>query len=125
MGNVQVVFSDVLEVRFGDLTDMKDIVVMGNIPYNVTGEILFKLLDEKDIIRGAYADDAKGGGGKAGEPFAHSKSYGALSVIFQLYAVMRILLLIKPGLFIPPPKVESAFISIVFKEKIGRRLRSC
>ena len=44
------------------------------------------------------------------------RSYGALSVIFQLYSHVRVLLSLKPSLFIPPPKVDSAFISIVFND---------
>jgi 16S rRNA (adenine1518-N6/adenine1519-N6)-dimethyltransferase len=116
LNNVSFVFSDVLAVKFGELTNQSDIIVVGNIPYNVTGEILFKLLNERDIIKGAYLTMQK----EVAERLvshSHSKSYGALSVIFQLYAVMKILSLIKPGLFIPPPKVESAFISIVFKKE--------
>ena len=87
---------------------------MGNIPYYLTGEILFKLLDERRTYRG-LPDDAKGSGPEDREP-SHSRAYGALSVIFRLYAAAKVLFFIKPGLFIPPPKVESAFISIVFKD---------
>jgi 16S rRNA (adenine1518-N6/adenine1519-N6)-dimethyltransferase len=116
LGNVEFTFSDVLAVRFEDLTGEDDVVVVGNIPYNVTGEILFKILDEKDMIRSAYLTMQK----EVAERLvsrSHSKSYGALSVIFQLYAEMRILSFIKPGLFVPPPKVESAFIAIVFRKR--------
>jgi 16S rRNA (adenine1518-N6/adenine1519-N6)-dimethyltransferase len=91
---------------------------MGNIPYNITGEILFKLLAEKGVVKGAHLTMQK----EVAERLvsrSHSRSYGALSVIFQLHAAMKILLRIKPALFIPPPKVESAFISIVFRDTEG------
>jgi 16S rRNA (adenine1518-N6/adenine1519-N6)-dimethyltransferase len=113
--NTKVVFSDILKVRFRDFVGDRDLIVAGNIPYNITGEILFKILEEKEIIRGAYLTMQR----EVAERLAsrtHAKSYGALSVIFQLYADVKLLLIIKPGLFVPPPKVESAFISLVFKE---------
>jgi 16S rRNA (adenine1518-N6/adenine1519-N6)-dimethyltransferase len=113
--NVRVVFSDILKVRFADLTKDERIVVMGNIPYNITGEILFKLLAEKAIIRGAYLTMQKEVAERLVSP-SHSKTYGGLSVIFQLYATLKLLAVIRPGLFVPPPKVDSAFISIVFKD---------
>jgi 16S rRNA (adenine1518-N6/adenine1519-N6)-dimethyltransferase len=117
LGNVTVIFSDVLKVRFAEFANDGQIVVVGNIPYNVTGEILFKLLEERGFIRGAYLTMQKEVAQRLVSP-PHSKRYGALSVIFQLYAVMKILSFIKPTLFVPPPKVESAFISIVFREKL-------
>jgi 16S rRNA (adenine1518-N6/adenine1519-N6)-dimethyltransferase len=113
--NVRVLFSDVLKVRLSDLWPVSSFTVMGNIPYNITGEILFKLLAEKGAVRGAYLTMQK----EVAERLvsrSHSRSYGALSVIFQLHAAMKILLRIKPTMFIPPPKVESAFISIVFRD---------
>ncbi|MGA3173890.1 MAG: 16S rRNA (adenine(1518)-N(6)/adenine(1519)-N(6))-dimethyltransferase RsmA [Syntrophorhabdales bacterium] len=113
--NVEVVFSDILGVSFSDFRNGRGITVMGNIPYYLTGEILFKLLDEKAAIRAAYLTMQKEVAERIVSP-PRSRSYGAVSVIFRLYADVRLLLLIKPGLFIPPPKVESAFISVVFKD---------
>jgi len=89
---------------------------MGNIPYGITGEILFKLLAEKAVVREAYLTMQREVAERLASP-PHSRSYGALSVIFQLHAAVKVLLLVKPGLFIPPPKVESAFISMVFKDR--------
>ena len=116
--NVRVVFSDILKVRLADLAEGRRVTVMGNIPYYLTGEILFKLLDEKACVKGAYLTMQKEVAQRIVSP-THSRSYGALSVIFRLHAAVRIRFLIKPGLFIPPPKVESAFISIVFKDATG------
>ena len=88
---------------------------MGNIPYNITGEILFKLLRERALIKGAFLTMQK----EVAERLvstSHKRSYGALSVIFQLAATVRLLLSLKPALFVPPPKVASAFVSIVFRK---------
>jgi 16S rRNA (adenine1518-N6/adenine1519-N6)-dimethyltransferase len=88
---------------------------MGNIPYNITADILFKLLFEKELISLACLTMQK----EVAERLvsrSHARSYGALSVIFQLHADMEILLMLKPRLFIPPPRVESAFIAVAFRD---------
>ena len=103
---------------------------MGNIPYNITGEILFKLLYGRTLIKGAYLTMQKEVAERLVSP-SHARSYGALSVIFQLAATVKLLFMLKPGLFVPPPKVESAFISIVFREEavvdeaIRRFIKTC
>lgn len=113
--NVSIIFSDIRAVALNDLAAGHKVRVMGNIPYNITADILFKLLFEKDLIVGACLTMQK----EVAERLvsrSHSRSYGALSVIFQLYADMKILLMLKPRLFVPPPKVESAFIAVTFKD---------
>ena len=116
--NVQVMFSDVLDVELAGLSRGSALTVMGNIPYNITGEILFKLLKERAVIKGAYLTMQR----EVAERLvsrSHRRCYGALSVIFQLSAAVKLLLLLKPALFVPPPKVESAFVSILFRDGMG------
>ncbi len=113
--NVSVVYSDVLHIKFADFRASRRIIVMGNIPYCLTGEILFKLLFEKTGVKGAYLTMQKEVAQRIVSP-SHSRSYGALSVVFQLYAAVKMLLSIRPALFIPPPKVDSAFLSVVFND---------
>ncbi len=111
--NVSVTFDTILNVPLRSFMKDKRIKVMGNIPYNITGDILFKLLSEMDVVESAHLTMQK----EVGERLASkpcSRSYGALSVIFQLYASVKMLLKLKPSLFIPPPAVESAFMAIVF-----------
>jgi len=113
--NAKVLFSDILDVELADLSQGRTMTVMGNIPYNITGEILFKLLAGRGLVKGAYLTMQK----EVAERLvsrSHMRSYGALSVIFQLAAVVKLLFSLKPALFVPPPKVQSAFISIVFRE---------
>jgi 16S rRNA (adenine1518-N6/adenine1519-N6)-dimethyltransferase len=113
--NVRVVFSDILRIKLAAFRQGAAITVMGNIPYSLTGEILFKLLFEKAVVRAAYLTVQREVAERLVSP-SHSRSYGALSVIFQLHATVKVLFLVKPALFIPPPKVESAFISLVFRD---------
>jgi 16S rRNA (adenine1518-N6/adenine1519-N6)-dimethyltransferase len=111
--NVSVTFDNILNLSLRSFAKNHSIKVMGNIPYNITGDILFKLLSEMHVIESAHLTMQK----EVGERLVSkpcSRSYGALSVIFQLYASLRLLLKLKPALFIPPPAVESVFIAIIF-----------
>lgn len=114
-GNVRVIFGNVLDVSLASLAGSGKIKVMGNIPYHITGDILFKVLEEMAYVSAAHFTMQK----EVGERLASkpgSRSYGALSVVFQLYASVRLQMRLKPGLFVPPPKVESVFVSIDFKD---------
>ena len=116
-GNLKIVFGDILDLPLASLTS--DLVkVMGNIPYHITGEILFKLLEEKERVTSAFLTMQKEVALRLVS--RHGKrTYGALSAIFQHFADVKLLFSLKPVLFIPPPKVESAFVSVVFKERSG------
>lgn len=87
----------------------KRVRVVGNIPYNITSPIIFKLLDNhprwKDahlMVQKEVADRmaAKPGG----------KDYGRLSVMVQFQADVEKLITIPPDVFVPKPKVHSIFI---------------
>lgn len=114
--NVRVSFDSILNLPFRSFMKEERIKVMGNIPYNITGPILFKLLSEMDVIESAHLTMQK----EVAERLVSapcSRSYGALSVIFQLHASVSLLLKLKPAVFIPPPEVESAFVAIIFNHE--------
>jgi 16S rRNA (adenine1518-N6/adenine1519-N6)-dimethyltransferase len=116
--NVRVIFANVMHVTLHPLTKSDRVKVMGNIPYNITGDILFKLLSEMAIIESAHLTMQK----EVGERLVSmpcSRAYGALSVIFQRYASVKILMRLKPALFVPPPVVESVLVSIIFNQAAG------
>jgi 16S rRNA (adenine1518-N6/adenine1519-N6)-dimethyltransferase len=113
--NVRVTFDNILNLPLRSFVKDNRVKVMGNIPYNITGDILFKLLSEMDVVESAHLTMQKEVGERlVSAPF--SRSYGAVSVIFQLYASVKLLLKLKPALFIPPPEVESAFVAIIFDQ---------
>lgn len=113
--NLQIIFGDVLDVPLAQFSHGKGIKVVANIPYKITAPILFKLIGERSMIAGAYLTVQREIGERiASKPF--HRSYGALSVICQLIADVKVLLYLKPGLFVPPPKVESAYIAMVFRD---------
>lgn len=114
--NISVVHDDFLDVSLPRLSDGKRIVVMGNIPYKITGPILFRLLEARDIVARAYLTmQAEVAHRIVSKPFA--RTYGALSVVCQVLCHVKILFTIKASVFVPPPKVDSAYLSFIPKEE--------
>ena len=105
----RVLHQDVMTVDFGDVSHTK---VVGNIPYNITSPIIFKLL-ERDIrpavivlmVQKEVADRIVA---RAGD-----KDYGALTVGVQSVADVERLFVVPRGAFRPSPNVDSAVVRIV------------
>lgn len=122
LGNVRMTFGSILCIPLDTLVS-KPVKVMGNIPYHITGDILFKLLYERQLVISVYLTMQR----EVAERLVaspHTRAYGALSAIFQLAAEVKVLLYLKPGIFVPPPKVESAYIAIRFRteQDVSREL---
>jgi 16S rRNA (adenine1518-N6/adenine1519-N6)-dimethyltransferase len=110
---LQVIEGDFLTISLGALYDT-EFGVIGNFPYNISSQILFKILDHKDLVP-AFAGMFQLEVAKriAAEP--NNKTYGILSVLVQAFYEIKLEFEIPPSVFIPPPKVQSAVIS-------GRRI---
>lgn len=81
--------------------------VVGNLPYNISTPILFRLLEFSDVIRDMHFMLQKEVVDRiTAEP--NTKTYGRLSVIMQYYCMTDYLLTVPNGAFNPPPKVTSA-----------------
>ena len=85
--------------------------VIGNFPYNISSQIFFKILDDKDripevvcMIQKEVADRIAEGPG--------SKTYGILSVLLQAWYDIDYIMSVGSGAFAPPPKVQSAVIRL-------------
>ena len=89
--------------------------VVGNIPYNITSPILFKLFDNNTIINDAVfmvqLEVAKRMTAKLG-----SKDYGILSVLLNYYGNSKLAFKVSPNVFYPKPNVHSAIVHIYFNE---------
>ena len=86
--------------------------VIGNFPYNISSQIFFKILEDKDripevvcMIQKEVADRIAEGPG--------SKTYGILSVLLQSWYDIEYVVAVGSGAFCPPPKVKSAVIRLV------------
>ena len=114
--NVDLVEADVLEA---DLVSLAAGVarVAGNLPYNVSSPILFRLIgarragaafsDATLMLQREVADRIVSGPG--------TKDYGVLSILVQLHADVRLALTLPPGAFRPAPKVHSAVVRLTFR----------
>ncbi len=91
--------------------------IIGNIPYNITSPILFKLIEERESIADALLmvqyEVAKRILSSPG-----TKDYGILSVIINFFSEVKLCFKISPNVFYPKPKVFSAIIKITFNKKI-------
>jgi 16S rRNA (adenine1518-N6/adenine1519-N6)-dimethyltransferase len=89
--------------------------VIGNFPYNISSQILFKVLDNRhqvvEVVGMFQKEVAERCAAKAG-----SKEYGILSVFLQAYYKVEYLFTVKAGVFNPPPKVLSAVIRLTRNE---------
>jgi len=86
--------------------------VIGNFPYNISSQILFRILEYRQSIPTVVCMLQKEVADRIASP-PGSKEYGILSVILQAYYDIKLLFTVKPGSFFPPPKVTSGVIRLV------------
>ncbi len=114
-GNLVIIHNDFLKINFKDLYKKENfkgkILIVGNIPYYITGPIIEKIIENREIINEAYLtvqkEVAKRIVAKEG-----SKDFGNLSVFVQFYCDSEILFKIDRKAFYPVPEVDSAFIRL-------------
>ena len=85
--------------------------VIGNFPYNISTQILFKILDWKDEVPCVIGMFQKEVAQRAASP-AGSKVYGVLSALVQAYYDVEYLFDVSNHCFDPPPKVQSGVIKL-------------
>jgi 16S rRNA (adenine1518-N6/adenine1519-N6)-dimethyltransferase len=91
-------------------------VLVGNFPYNISTQIVFKVLDWKSQVPMMVGMFQK----EVAERIAakpHSKAYGILSVLAQAFYDVTYLFDVPPAAFNPPPKVDSGVIMFKRKEE--------
>jgi 16S rRNA (adenine1518-N6/adenine1519-N6)-dimethyltransferase len=113
LGN-RLINADFLELDFA-ATFNGPLAVIGNFPYNISSQILFKVLDNRqqvvEVVGMFQKEVAERCTAKPG-----SKEYGILSVFLQAYYKVEYLFTVKAGVFNPPPKVLSAVIRLTRNE---------
>jgi 16S rRNA (adenine1518-N6/adenine1519-N6)-dimethyltransferase len=118
---VEFINRDFLEMNLRDLASGTKFRVIGNIPYNITTPILFKLIEERDFVNDAILmvqyEVAKRIVGKP-----RTKDYGILSVLTNYFADTELCFKIPPTVFYPKPNVDSAIVSFKFGKKISNEI---
>lgn len=114
--NLSVVAKDVLEVNFGHLVRETGFFfgrakLVGNLPYSISSPLLFKVIEERDAFRKCVflvqKEVAERVCARPG-----SKSYAPVSILLQLHFFAALVFTVHPGSFSPPPRVESALITL-------------
>ena len=110
----RIISGDFLAYDFSIIT-MGQIAIIGNFPYNISSQILFKILENRQQVQQVVGMFQKEVAERCAAN-AGSKAYGILSVFLQAYYKVEYLFTVKAGVFNPPPKVLSAVIRLTRNE---------
>lgn len=107
----RIIAGDFLKLRFEEFLGDQPFGLIGNFPYNISSQIIFKMLDYRQqvpelvgMFQKEMAERVVAGPG--------SKTYGAISVLTQAYYDGHYLFTVDKQCFTPPPKVQSAVIRL-------------
>ncbi len=104
-----IIEDDFLRMDLRTLFDGGQFVLTGNYPYDISSQIFFKMIDNRDLIpccTGMIQHEVALR--MASQP--GTKAYGILSVLIQAWYDVEYLFTVEPNVFNPPPKVQSAVI---------------
>jgi len=111
--------SDILQ---GDFLQMdlkrsfdKPFAIIGNFPYNISSQILFKALDNKEMVPKIVGMFQKEVAERIASP-PGNRDYGILSVLMQAFYQIELVMMLNEEDFSPPPKVKSAILRFDRKE---------
>ena len=110
-----IIAANFLRLNLREIMEDKPFGLIGNFPYNISSQILFKMVDFKDLIPEMVGMFQLELAERVVSP-PGSKAYGVISVLVQAYYSGELLFRVKKGSFFPPPKVESAVIRMTRKE---------
>ncbi len=116
--NVEIMCKDIIKLDIEKIVQAegKKLVILGNLPYNISSQILFRLVEKRRFIKRAYLMfqlelanriTAVPGG----------KNYSRLSAVMQYCSAVTPVADIKPNLFFPKPAIQSRVIEVLFFEK--------
>ena len=116
LNELNVIQGDILINNIRDLPIMNPVRVIGNIPYNITSPIIFWLIEQLDYWDDAFVMTQKEVAQRLTAKVG-TKAYGRLTVVVGAYLNVDYRFTIPPNVFIPKPKVDSAFIWLTKKKQ--------
>lgn len=111
----KIIEGDFLKTNLTELFKGKPFAIIGNFPYNISSQILFKAIDNKDFVPEFAGMFQKEVAERIAEKKG-SKTYGILSVLTQAFYDVEYLFTVPSSVFNPPPKVESGVIKMTRKK---------
>ena len=114
-GNLDIIEGDFLRMDLHEVFGGGQFVLTGNYPYDISSQIFFKMLDNRDLIPCCTGMIQREVALRmASQP--GTKQYGILSVLIQAWYNVEYLFTVEPSVFNPPPKVQSAVIRMTRNE---------
>jgi len=108
---------DFLKINIPEVFN-EELAVIGNFPYNISSQILFKIIDNYQQIPemvGMFQKEVA----ERTAAVLRTKDYGILSVLVQAYYDVKYLFTVHENVFNPPPKVKSGVIKMTRNRKEG------
>ena len=106
-----IIYGDFLKINLNEIVNNKPFAVIGNFPYNISSQILFKVYEYRhqvpELVGMFQKEVAERVASKPG-----NKVYGITSVLLQAYYDIEYLFTVDEHVFDPPPKVKSAVIRL-------------
>lgn len=123
LSSVRIYNDDFLKININNLFSSNHIKVIGNIPFNQTGNILFRLIELRELVIEAVLiiplDIAKRIVAKK-----RTKEYGILTVLFNLFSDAKIIQKLSKNVFLPKPNIEASIIHLKFNKVIDPAFNS-
>ena len=113
-----IISKDFLKYDLNEVFNKEPFAIIGNFPYNISTQIVFKTLEMRDQIpefAGMFQKEVAER--TAAKP--RTKDYGILSVLVQAYYDVEYLFTVHENVFNPPPKVKSGVIRMTRNQKDG------
>ena len=118
--SIDIVHADVRTVSLAELTGQtgQRLRIVGNIPYNITSEILFWLFDQHDVVGDATLMVQLEVARRFVAPIG-TKDYGILAVSVRYYTEPELLFKVSRNSFYPRPGVDSAVVRLAFRQPLA------
>jgi 16S rRNA (adenine1518-N6/adenine1519-N6)-dimethyltransferase len=110
--NLEVVIGDVLRLDWAELLANPPYKLIANLPYNISSQILFKVLDHRKAFRRLVLMFQKEVGDRLLAEEG-TRNYGILSALIQPWFEITRVVRVPPGAFHPPPKVDSVVLNLL------------
>jgi 16S rRNA (adenine1518-N6/adenine1519-N6)-dimethyltransferase len=110
-----IIEGDFLKKQIQEIFPKKQVAIIGNFPYNISTQIVFKAIENREFVP-EFAGMVQKEVAKRIAEKEGSKVYGIMSVLTQAFFDVEYLFTVPPTVFNPPPKVDSGVIRLTRKE---------
>lgn len=113
LDNIDIIHEDILKIHIAETAKDKKLVIIGNLPYNISSQILFKLVEERRYIEKAFLMFQKELAVRILSP-PGGREYSRLSAVSRYAAKISFVAEVGPSSFFPSPEVNSTILQFRF-----------